>query len=179
MSQPLTTRVPATAAGQPLLAWLAGRFRYHGTAGWRQQLESGRLQRNGVVARGDGKEVKSAYRTAINKNHPPATQFATLTHELAHLFLGHLGSDKHLGISYRPRPDHATLELEAESVAYIVCRRNEIEPRSATYLTSFVEADTSVDDLDLYQIMRAAGQVETILGLSLTTRYEKPQQRAS
>ena len=53
MSQPLTTRVPATAAGQPLLAWLAGRFRYHGTAGWRQQLESGRLQRNGVVARGD------------------------------------------------------------------------------------------------------------------------------
>jgi hypothetical protein len=132
-----------------------------------------------VLARGDGKEVKSVYRTAINKNHPPATQFATLTHELAHLFLGHLGSDKHLGISYRPRPDHAIRELEAESVAYIVCRRNEIAPRSETYLTSFVEADTSVDDLDLYEILRAAGQVETALGLSLTTRYEKPQRPAS
>lgn len=128
-----------------------------------------------VVARGDGKEVKSVYRTAINKNHPPATQFATLTHELAHLFLGHLGSDKHLGIPDRPRPDLQILELEAESVAYIVCWRHDIRPRSETYLAHFVEYDMSAKDLDLYQIMRAAGQVESILGLAPTTKYEKPK----
>jgi hypothetical protein len=128
-----------------------------------------------VISHGDGDKTKNAYQTAINRNHLPPSQFATLAHELAHLFLGHLGQDKHLNVPQRLRTDLEMGELEAESVAFIVCRRNNIAPRSQTYLTHFVEYDMSVDDLDLYQIMRAAGQVETILGLSLTTKYEKPK----
>ncbi|MFZ1426649.1 MAG: ImmA/IrrE family metallo-endopeptidase [Geminicoccaceae bacterium] len=102
-----------------------------------------------LIVRGDGKTTKNVYRTAINKNHAPATQFATLTHELAHLFLGHLGPDKDLSIPERRRPDLQMEELEAESVAFIVCQRNGIAPRSQTYLAQFVEYDMSVDDLDL------------------------------
>ena len=90
---------------------------------------------------------------------------ALLAHELAHLFLGHLGRDRHLNIPERPSLDHQQKELEAESTAFIVCARNGVECQSQSYLASYVEQDTTTEQLDLYQIMRAAGQVETILGL--------------
>jgi hypothetical protein len=57
------------------------------------------------------------YRLTLNRNHPPATRFTTIAHELAHLFLGHLGPDKFLGVPARPRPPRAEEEVEAESVA--------------------------------------------------------------
>ena len=37
----------------------------------------------------------------VNANHPPATQFVTLAHELAHLYLGHLGIDRKRGVDER------------------------------------------------------------------------------
>jgi hypothetical protein len=106
------------------------------------------------------------YEITINHNHGPAVQFATLAHELAHLFLGHLGLDSYLGIPDRSTLGHAQKELEAESVSYVVCRRNGVSSKSETYLTNYVEEHSSVDTIDLYQIMRAAGQVESHLGLN-------------
>ena len=55
--------------------------------------------------------------------------------------------------------DDVVKELEAESVAYLICCRNGLKPKSETYLSGYVEQDTTADTLDLYQIMRAAGQV--------------------
>ena len=37
--------------------------------------------------------------------------------------------------------------------------------------------NTTIDDIDLYQIMRAAGQVETLLGLGAHMRYDVPRRR--
>lgn len=75
-------------------------------------------------------EKKSGtYRMFVNRNHAAAVQFVTIAHELAHLFLGHLGSDKILNIPQRPRPEHAQAELEAESVAYLVAQRNGVESK--------------------------------------------------
>lgn len=113
----------------------------------------------------DQRKQHSDYEMGLNANHPPTTQFCTIAHELAHLFLGHLGPDPKLGVPQRPRRDHALVEIEAESVAYIVCWRQGVRPASQTYLTNFVNSDTSTAGLDLYRIMRAAGQVETVLGL--------------
>lgn len=117
-----------------------------------------------------GKKPGRSYLLAINKNHSSATQFATMAHELAHLFLGHLGADARLGIPARRALDHRGEEIEAESVAYLVCRRNQITPKSQTYLANFVSQDMTTDDIDLYQVLRAAGQVEALLGLSRPTR---------
>jgi len=46
---------------------------------------------------------------------------------------------------------------------------------SESYLSAYVNADTNVDQLDLYQIMRAAGQVEAALGLTAHTKYYRPR----
>jgi antirestriction protein ArdC len=65
-------------------------------------------------------------------------------------------------------------ELEAESTAFIVCARNGVECKSQSYLASCVKQDTTTEQLDLYQIMRAAGQVETILGLAAHAKLSRP-----
>jgi IrrE N-terminal-like domain len=117
------------------------------------------------------------YRMHINRNHSPAVQFTTLTHELGHLFLGHLGPDRALNVPQRPRMGHTQLELEAESVAYLVCARNRVKSKSETYLCNYVSKNTTIADIDLYQIMRAAGQVERMLGLAAYTNYDKPQMK--
>lgn len=79
-----------------------------------------------VISRPDKNYKFTCYRMDINRNHQPAIQFVTITHELAHLFLGHLGPDKALRVPERPRFTLSQRELEAESVAYLVCARNNV-----------------------------------------------------
>lgn len=117
----------------------------------------------------------SVYEMHINAKHEPAVKFATLVHELAHLCLGHLGKDANLTVPGRSGLPLEQEELEAESVAFIVCTRNGIKPKSERYLSRYVDKDTSTNSLDLYQIMRAAGQAETLLGLGAHTKYDKPK----
>ncbi len=122
------------------------------------------------------KEV-TTYRMQVNNNHLPPVQFASIAHELGYLFLGHLGPDKALNVPPRYKMSHAQRELEAESVSYLVGARNGVTSKSETYLKNYVTPDTTVDHIDIYQIMRAAGQVETLLGLNAHTGYEKPGKR--
>jgi len=62
-------------------------------------------------------------------------------------------------------------------VAYPVCARNGVTSKSETYLADYVEKNTTVEHVDLYQVMRAAGQIETLLGLTAHTKYDKPKSR--
>lgn len=122
----------------------------------------------------DDKEY-SEYRVGINRNYTPAMAFATLVHELAHLFLGHLGNDRKLKISARKR-EHRICEIEAEAVSSIVCERNGVEIHSTGYLHGFIKNEESADDLDLYAITRTAGQIERLLMLSKSaTPGERPR----
>ncbi len=127
-----------------------------------------------VVSRAVAPKEVTRYQVSINRNHVPNVQFATLAHELSHLFLGHLGSDTQLNIPQRRRLPHQEREIEAESVAYLVCKRNGVAPKSETYLAAHVSAQTKANDIDLYQVMRAAGQVETLLGLTAHTKFDRP-----
>jgi IrrE N-terminal-like domain len=130
-----------------------------------------------VLKRATNDKEFTQYRMHINRNHDQAVQFATLAHELGHLFLGHLGSDKKLNVPQRPALGYPQQELEAESVAFLVCARNDVTSKSETYLANYVKQNTTVDAIDLYQVMRAAGQVETLLGLTAHTKYDKPTNR--
>ena len=116
---------------------------------------AGRIQRTG-----------GAYAVKVNHNHPRETRLTTIAHELAHLQLGHLGADR----KHKPRiPDRCAVrrevqEVEAESVAYIVCRRRGVRPDSASYLARFIKAGEPVSGtLDVERVMTAAGTVETAM----------------
>jgi hypothetical protein len=75
--------------------------------------------------------IPRRYELLLNKRHSREAQYATLVHELAHLYCGHLGSPD-------PRwwPDRRgfaldLMEFEAESVSYLVCTRLGIATPSA------------------------------------------------
>jgi hypothetical protein len=116
-----------------------------------------------LVTRAKTKTGRNVYRIAINRNHTPPIQFVTLAHELAHLFLGHLGEDRGRRVAARVGLPHAKEEVEAETVAWIVAHRNGLKPRSESYLDRYKAA---FEGLDYYTIMRAANAVETVMGIS-------------
>lgn len=105
---------------------------------------------------------RNLYRIAVNRNHAAPSQFTTIAHELAHLFLGHLGADPKRHVKDRRDCSHSQQEVEAESAAYLVARRAGIEPRSQTYLKKYKD---SFPDLDLHTIMRTAGEIERSMKL--------------
>ena len=75
------------------------------------------------------------YVVEVNKHHRREQQYVTLTHELAHLLCGHLGHPhKDDGWPGRSELSDAVMELEAETVAYLVCKRGGLESRSEVYL---------------------------------------------
>lgn len=113
---------------------------------------------------------KSHYRIRLNQAHHPSLRFATLTHELAHLFLGHLGFDGYLKITDRKNIPHELREIEAESVCYIVCRRIGVEPDSWRYLADFMQFEELLARLDYYPLLKAAGRIETVLELAAHSR---------
>ena len=112
------------------------------------------------------------YRIRLNEKDNPNVQFATLIHELAHLYLGHLGADKYLKIKDRSHTVHSERELEAESVSYIVCCRNGVKSKAESYLADYVEQHTTVDNIDLYTLLKVAGQIETLLNLAEHTKFK-------
>jgi hypothetical protein len=112
---------------------------------------------------------KHTYRLAYNGNHPPTTRFVTLAHELAHLLLGHLGADRGRNVPDRKDRDHAMREVEAETAAYLVARHNGVKPKSETYLQNY---RGSFRMLDIFAVMRAANEIEKMLGISAHTLWE-------
>jgi hypothetical protein len=141
-----------------------------------EEIDAGDAKAGSIRMTQAPKDDKTAghYKMKINSNHGPDVRFVTIAHELAHLFLGHLGEDKKWGIKDRRRVDHAQRELEAESVAFLVAKRNGVESKSETYLAEYVRFHKTVDDLDFYQMTRAAGLIETLLGVAAHTRFDPP-----
>lgn len=118
-----------------------------------------------IIEKKNDEKQTIIYQVNINKNHSPSTKFATLVHELGHLFLGHLGPNKNLKIPKRPQKNHRQLELEAESVSYIVCKRNKIKSKSHTYLNKYVKDNTTIDVIDIHQVINSVKKIEDLLGL--------------
>ncbi len=60
-------------------------------------------------------------RVVLREDLDAPSAYPVLCHELAHIYLGHVGVDRDGRWPYRPNLTEAVAEIEAESVAYIVC----------------------------------------------------------
>ena len=101
--------------------------------------------------------------------------YAVLCHELAHIYLGHLGADKEGGWPYRLNLRHNVAEIEAEAVSYIVSRRAGLRTHSAEYLSNYMEDSSDLDSISIDLVSRAAGRIEE-MGRRLMPPREKPAQ---
>ena len=136
------------------------------------ELDAGDAQAGWVrlIAQSESRNGKNCYELAYNRNHTAPTRFVTVAHELAHLYLGHLGSDGGRRVPDRRNILPAMKEVEAEMTAYLVAKRNGLEPRSERYLAQYQGAFV---DLNLYAVIRAANAVETAMGISATKLWTR------
>lgn len=97
----------------------------------------------------------------VNQNHDEPTRFATLAHELGHIYCGHLGGHPKQLWPARSPLSVAAAELEAEAVSWLVCSRNGIVSKSVDYLADYATNQDVLDEISMYAIFDAANRVES------------------
>ncbi len=117
--------------------------------------------------------VPLRYELLLNSKHSAPEKYATLAHELGHLYCGHLGTPND-----RWWPDRRGLmpelcEFEAESVCYLLCRRLGIDNPSAEYLSGYVKNHKETPAISLECVMKSAGLIEQMGRERLKPRKEK------
>jgi len=111
----------------------------------------------------------------INKEYKLEDKYSSLAHELGHIFCGHVGISDEAWWPQRSRPSDDVVEIEAESVAYLVCQRKGLKANSDRYLSGFqVENEKEMPVFGFYEILQAVGYIED-MGKEL---WEKPKKKS-
>jgi len=109
------------------------------------------------------------YLMTVNRNLPSnEAEYATIVHELAHLYCGHLGTPNENWWPDRRGLNGLSEEFEAESVAYLVCSRLGIETPSDHYLSGYLAENRTVPPISLDCVLKTAGLIE-----AMTLRKQK------
>lgn len=117
-----------------------------------------------------GKKVKIFYNLVVSEKLSEEEKFATITHELGHLFCGHLGTPVSKLWASRTGGSLSTREFEAESVTWLVCERIGINNPSASYLSGYLGKDRQIPEISFETVLKAAGMVE-----AMTQKIQKPR----
>lgn len=101
------------------------------------------------------------FRIVVHDGLKPSDRFGTLCHEMAHILLGHLGSDRDKWWPARSHLGRQAVEIEAEATAYIVTRHLGLEGTSAEYLSSYVDVSGRIpDNVSCDRIAKVARRIE-------------------
>lgn len=121
--------------------------------------------------RGDGRpEITLHPRYATNINARAEESYGVLVHEIAHIFLGHLGAKHYLEgknekkterqlCEDRSYLDRKICELEAELTAWLVFNRFGIEKHSVDYLAGWLVNDEDWQEVNFSIVMRVANTI--------------------
>ena len=88
------------------------------------------------------------------------SRYGVLLHELAHIYLGHLGGDEDGWWPSRGDLLRRAMEVEAEAVAYIVSQRSGLEGASSRYVSRYLNGDATLKMISLDLIAKVAGRLE-------------------
>ncbi len=109
------------------------------------------------------KLVKEAgYLIMLDPADTTETKFAKLTLELGHIFCGHLGIDRNAWWSERHHLSATQEELEAESVAFLICQRKGLASAAKTFLRQYQLTDQQLPVFSLNAILQAVNYIETM-----------------
>jgi hypothetical protein len=105
-------------------------------------------------------DVPKRYQLSLNAKTNTAGRYATLVHELAHLYCGHLGTPNENWWPDRRGLNLNVREFEAETVAYLVCTRKGIDSKSGEYLSGYLEKNDEIPDISLDLVLKNTGLIE-------------------
>lgn len=100
-------------------------------------------------------------RIVLNGAHEEPVQLATLVHEIAHFLLGHLGGQARRKVPDRHRVPRAIGELEAESVAHLVCGELGLDAFSERYLALYRPDDAAL--MSEHLTIAVAGRIARVI----------------
>lgn len=112
------------------------------------------------------------YGIALNRNLNPTEKMATLFHELAHVYCGHV---YHPQAKWLPRRNFLSkneVEFEAESVCWLLCERLGIVNPSAKYLIGYLNSNDEIPSISIDSVLKAVGIIENIMSGIKTPRKE-------
>lgn len=116
--------------------------------------------------------TKILYEMVTNRNHSPETKFATIIHELGHLYCGHLGTFYEKWWNDRSYLSKNEVEFEAESVCWLICERMGIENPSAEYLSGYLEDNKEIPNISIDAVLKSVGIIESMMQDSKEPRKE-------
>jgi hypothetical protein len=128
-------------------------------------------------------DKKYKMRIVINEQLDEKSCYSIICHELAHIYLGHLGTDVDNWWPCRFNLNHRTVEIEAEAVAYIVASRAGLLPSSAGYLSGYLTDGEIPESVSIDLICKVAGRLEnmgvTMMPIRKSAKKRSAKRRAS
>jgi hypothetical protein len=100
------------------------------------------------------------YELLLNSSLSTESKYATLVHELGHLYCGHLGTPNKKLWPDRRGLQIEVVEFEAESISYMVCTRLGLETASADYLAGYVRHYENTPPISLDRVMKSCWLIE-------------------
>lgn len=108
----------------------------------------------------DRSRVGSKMRIVIHDALDAPSRFGVLCHELAHIFLGHLGNDDDRWWPNRWNIDRHSMEVEAEAAAFIVTSRLGLRGSSPAYISRHMPGSKVPQAVSADYITKVAGRIE-------------------
>jgi hypothetical protein len=110
-------------------------------------------------------------RIVVHSELDEPSRYGVLCHELAHIYLGHLGSDWDRWWASRSELDHAAVEIEAEAVAFIVTTRLGLSGNSAAYVSRYLKLEDRLPaSVSLDLVAKVASRIEEMARRKLPRR---------
>jgi len=111
----------------------------------------------------------------VNHSYQINEKYSTVIHELAHIFCGHLGINKTSWWKSRKSLNHETVEIEAESVSFLVCKRVGLQSTSEAYLSNYIENNNEIPPISFDTILTVSGYIEQMGTNVFRSRQKKKE----
>ena len=115
----------------------------------------------------------TSYLILIDRTQTLEEKYSALSHELGHIFCGHLGIDRHAWWPEREDLNINSEAIEADAVAYLVCERLGLQANSAKHLSNYMDKNLDLPVFSLNAVLQSVGYIEE-MGKS---RWKAPRRR--
>lgn len=102
--------------------------------------------------------ITANYLLSVRDKAKWGEKFATVIHELGHLFCHHLSAVPSKAWTKR-NLDHTTEEFEAEAVSYIICTRYGVLTPSAEYLRGYYQKNKNIPAISVETVFTACNTI--------------------
>lgn len=114
------------------------------------------------------------YLLSVNKNAQKGECFASICHELGHLFCQHLIAPYNWEKWQVRNLPHAAKEFEAESVSWLICERLGIGNPSEKYLSGYLTSNKEIpSEVSIEKILYAVKEVWSMCSLETHASYRE------